>query len=231
MANFLICALFAVALVINRQVHGNQPTGLKSVSTGGHGTWATDANDGIWYLKDDGNWQKTNGLLKQLSVSSRTVWGVNSGGRIYYSRFKAPTVIWILVPGALVQISASENGNVYGVNRAGHIFQSYKFLSFRGTSYGWRRIPGFLVQISSGPSGVWGVNKDDMIFYLDGTYGDKNIVSNSWIKIDGRLKWIKSGPGYVYGVNKANQAWIRYTSASNPTGGKWHQMHTRHFEL
>lgn len=211
-------------IAINKQVEGNQPAGLKSVSTGGHGTWATDANDGIWYLKNDGNWQKTNGALKQVSVTSDRVWGVNKGAFIYHSTSKDPNMKWVRVTGGLQQISASENGNVYGVNKNDNIYQR--------TTNSWRLLPGLLVQISSGPSGVWGVNKHDEIYYLDGTYGDTGKDNNKWVKIDGGLKWIKSGPGYVYGINAFNHAWIRYTSAANPTGGKWHQMtHTQHFEL
>jgi len=211
-------------LAINKQVQGNQPAGLKSVSTGGHGTWATDANDEVWYVRiDNGNWQKVNGGLKQVSVSSDRVWGVNKNGNIYYSTGRAPSMKWNGVSGGLVYISASEKGNVYGINKNDNIYQR--------TANSWRQLPGLLVQISSGPSGVWGVNKHDEIYYLPGTYGDTGKESNKWVKIDGALKWIKSGHGYVYGVNAANEAWIRYTSLANPTGGTWYQMHTQHFEL
>ena len=78
---------------------------------------------------------------------------------------------------------------------------------------------------------MWGVNEADMIYYREGTYGDKNAHDTKWINIDGRLKWVTSGPGYIYGVNEADQAWIRYTSAANPTGGEWIKMKTQHFQL
>ena len=36
----------------------------------------------------------------------------------------------------------------------------------------WQKIDGALKCVSVGPSGVWGCNKSDQVYYRTGTYGD-----------------------------------------------------------
>lgn len=43
---------------------------------------------------------------------------------------------------------------------------------FRRTGSTWVKIEGGLNCVSVGPSGVWGVNVNGLIFYREGTYGD-----------------------------------------------------------
>lgn len=85
---------------------------------------------------------------------------------------------------------------------------------------GWQSVEGSLTQISVGPSGVWGVNSNDDIWFRGGTYGgEANKVGTGWTNIPGKLIHITSGSTEVLGVNRQNEVWRRTgISESNPTG-------------
>ena len=63
-----------------------------------------------------------------------------------------------------MSVSGYNDNVVWGVNKYGNVFQR--------TSRGeWNKIDGELVQVAAGLAGVWGVTKDDEIFYRQNTYG------------------------------------------------------------
>ena len=66
----------------------------------------------------------------------------------------------------LFQVSVSDQDRVWGVNFANNIW--------RKTGNAWQRISqsGGLKCVSVGQSGVWGVDRNDYIYYRTGTYGD-----------------------------------------------------------
>ena len=63
-----------------------------------------------------------------------------------------------------MSVSGFNDNVVWGVNKKGQIYQ-------RTRHGGWNLIDGALVQVSAGQAGVWGVNRNDGIFYRQGTYG------------------------------------------------------------
>merc|ERR1711939_534213 len=75
----------------------------------------------------------------------------------------------------------------------------------------WRHIAGKLKQVSVGLGGhVWGVNRNDDIFYRNG-------VGGRWKHIAGKLKQISVGSsGRVWGVNRNDDIFYR-----NGAGGRW----------
>ena len=56
--------------------------------------------------------------------------------------------------------------------------------------------------------GVWGVNKDDDIFYRKGL-SDSNHIGIGWTKIEGKLNNISIGHFGLYGVNKDNDIFTK----------------------
>ena len=78
--------------------------GKDQISVGSDGTiWAIDSNDYI-YTKTStyANWITIGGRLTQISSGYQNVWGVNSHNSIY----RRSGARWLLVPGALVSVSA-----------------------------------------------------------------------------------------------------------------------------
>ena len=63
-------------------------------------------------------------------------------------------------------MDVSDNGHVWGINRAQKIF--------RRSGDSWQHIGGAAIQVSVGKSGVWVVNSGNNIYYRTGTYGDIN---------------------------------------------------------
>ncbi|KAK1155404.1 fish-egg lectin-like, partial [Acipenser oxyrinchus oxyrinchus] len=64
----------------------------------------------------------------------------------------------------LKQIDVS-NGQVFGVNSEDSIFTRY--------GNNWVQLPGALKHVTVGPAGVWGVNKNNLIYKLVGEAGNK----------------------------------------------------------
>ena len=66
------------------------------------------------------------------------------------------------------------------------------------------------VSVSQDGGHVWGVNRNDQIYYRRG-------VNGKWIKVSGNLKYVSVSNGtHVWGVNKNNQIYYR-----RGFGGKW----------
>ncbi|XP_078666203.1 uncharacterized protein LOC144908469 isoform X3 [Branchiostoma floridae x Branchiostoma belcheri] len=85
----------------------------------------------------------------------------------------------------------------------------------------WRSVDGLLKFVSVGSRGVWGVNRDDDIFYRSGTLENKASSGSGWVKIEGKLKQISSGHS-VWGVNANDDIFIRQgVTSTNPTGTDW----------
>ncbi|XP_035694513.1 uncharacterized protein LOC118428529, partial [Branchiostoma floridae] len=89
----------------------------------------------------------------------------------------------------------------------------------------WAPIDGSLKFVSVGGCGVWGVNKDDDVYYRIGTYLGENHPGTEWLKVDGKLKQISSGYGIVWGVNANNNVYVREGfNGGRPQGSSWTQM-------
>ncbi|CAB4026060.1 Hypothetical predicted protein [Paramuricea clavata] len=96
--------------------------------------------------------------------------------------------------GAITQID-SGGGRTW----ATRIDNEYIFALQNGA---WTQVDGLLSHATVGKSGVWGLNKDDEIFFRLGVTPDTP-SGTGWQKLYGLLKQIDAGSsGVVYGVNR-----------------------------
>jgi len=111
-------------------------------------------------------------------------------------------ITWNPVPGGLRQISASNDGTVFGVNATDDIYQ------WNGS--GWSQVAGKLRTVSAGSkNNIWGVNSTGNIFKYTG--------ANTWQQISGGLSQISAAAdGTVVGVNNTGQV-FRYAGSNSWT--------------
>ena len=84
-----------------------------------------------------------------------------------------------------------------------------------------KKIDGSPKQISSGPFGVFGVNKNDDIFFRKGITSS-NPYGTSWDLIEGKLKQISCGEFGLWGINSSMEIFCRKSiSKENPKGTNW----------
>ena len=205
------------------------PGGLKQVEIGNFGVFGVNKNNDIYYRVGTHNnpsssgssWQKLYGKLKYISSGHSTAWGVNDADLIWKMtdisfddegkiQFK-----WVRVQGKLKNVSNIENGvepdeengdaeedgdaigsdvAVWGVNSDEKIwFKSHPEAN-------WERIPGGLKQIEVGKLGVFGVNRNDAIYYRVGSKNSSR--GDSWQRLPGALRHISVGDSSIWGVNK-----------------------------
>ena len=87
---------------------------LKSISSGGLGTWGLGDGGQVLQYKDDG-WEVTSTQsLEQISVGKDVLWGVSSDGGVWKGEYSSGSMKWSKVDGNLKQISASDNDHVWG---------------------------------------------------------------------------------------------------------------------
>ncbi|KAM5132533.1 fish-egg lectin-like [Mantella aurantiaca] len=107
--------------------------------------------------------------------------GISSSVDLFYSTFP-----YTRVPlRKLKQIDAGV-GEVYGVDDDDNVYH--------WEDYNWKQIPGKLTHVSVGPAGVWGVNRENILFKMhDGI----------WMRVAaGLLKQVDAGgDNFVVGVN------------------------------
>ena len=150
---------------------------MKTIDVGTGSIWGTNVDDQIWFKSERTEpWQKVEGNLKQISVGhAGDVWGVTSGGQIYFREFDAWT----------------DSGYV----KAG----SDDPLDVWDAGVEWKQKDGHLKQLSVGPNGeLWGVSYNRQIWYSASK-------DSSWTSIDGGLSQIDIGAnGLVIGVDNEN---------------------------
>ena len=96
---------------------------FKSISNGRLGTWALDDAGKVFYQQDDEWKMSSTQPLEQISVGKNAVWGVSSDGGVWKSDESSGSMIWSKVDGNLKQISASDNGNVWGTSAGGKVMR------------------------------------------------------------------------------------------------------------
>jgi hypothetical protein len=111
---------------------------------------------------------------------------------------------WQTVNGALVDISVTPVGNVWGVNAANQIWFGAK--TSDPATITWTNIGGALVQISVGTNGaVWGVNSGNNIYYRTGIT-TSTPMGSGWQQAAGVLKHVAVAPsGNIWGINLTGQ--------------------------
>ena len=162
--------------------------------------WAVNRENKIFVcnVPCTGNWKLVDGGLSELDLDDTEVWGVNSNDLIW----KRPVNgggSWTRVSGALRHVSASGSGYIWGVNAGENIYKCKKPCNGE-----WEQVEGKLVQIDGGSKYVYGVSRDQKIWFrpVDG--------SGKWqTPTNGRAICI-TGPGcdkvYVVGTdNKVYQ--------------------------
>ena len=139
-----------------------------------------------------GSFQPVEGALKQIETGSAmydSVWGLNHNNDIFW--YNLGNLRFEQVPGKLVQISASPDGNeIWGVNAAQDVFR------FNLSSSQFEQVPGIrLSQVAVGLAGIWGLNQQDEIFRFEPSVGQ-------FLQVPGRLMKIEVGQYSVWGLNR-----------------------------
>lgn len=166
-------------------------------------------------LNTNPNWTLIPGGLSWISISNGQMFGVNSGGEIYYaSNYKIPS--WNKLSGVLTQISFDGYANIVcGVNSSNQIFYADTNIT---TNPNWTPFnSGLLKNISFSNGHAFGVGMDDNLFYCeDYKNSDWKIVTNGSI---GKLIQV-SYDGYnniVCCINSSNKMYYANTNiSSNP---------------
>lgn len=192
---------------------------MKAVSVGPGGIFASQAKDeSVWcrYFMQSGKatnkvnmgergdgWSKiANGALRQLSVGTSCIWGVNADGRVMVRRGVEENSPlgkdWSTVDAEpMKHVSCSPKGHVWAVDNKEKIW--YRKGACLDTPQGtnWKSISGSLKQVSAGNCGVWGINSEQCVFYRLNSYGDPDNEGTGWIKIEGKFQQIYSGANCV----------------------------------
>lgn len=104
---------------------------------------------------------------------------------------------------------------VCGVNERDEIYCT----SYRGMETGrWEKIPGSLKQVVIREGHLWGVNRNEDIFYAD----DFRAGDTHWIHLDGKAKEISEGHGVICIVNDADQIYCADEGINTPRP-HWHR--------
>ncbi len=180
---------------------------VAQISAGsGANVWATD---GEWPYKYDPQFNMW--LLYPAhgesiaALANGAAWGV--GGDEVYQLSPATQAMqaWHQVPGALVQLSAASDGNVWGVNQAGQIY------TFDPLLQSWTWIPGTLSQIAVAAEGaVWGINPEGSVYRYDYGKAGWNLMPGNLSHIavaDTGDVWGLDGEGSVYRFNAGSETW------------------------
>ena len=124
-----------------------------------------------------------------------------------------------MFPGFLKQIDHGLTKAVWGVRDDDAIYR------LKHGNLAWKRIPGALKHVSAGKAGIWGVERDNNIYYRDGV-NESNPDGTSWRVIVGKLKQVDSGPtGIVYGVDSNGTVYCRSgIESGKPFGTNWMQV-------
>lgn len=148
-------------------------------------------------------WRSVQGNLVCISAGGRNVWGCNRSDEIW--RYNWDMNSWEKMPGAAQQISCSEDGAVWCINRNEEIFS--------WTGCAWEPKPGRLRRISvASRAHIWGCNNRDEIYYWN---------MGSWQKSDGACREISVGvDGVVFCTNANMDTWVKRGGPNS----QWHPM-------
>lgn len=208
---------------------------MKHISVGPSGIFGINDKDDVVYLTGTyGNPISTgeeriiipSKKLKQLDVGANIIWGVDEQRKVSVLRdFQVDNIQsaqWVEVDGRMKHISVSASGTVWGVDNYGQIFHRVSASLANPLGDSWRMIEGKMTQVSVGEAGVWAINKENDIFYRDGTHGDTGRPGYDWTRVDGKFKYVSSGSNFVLAISTSNDLHIREgISTKNPKGVTW----------
>lgn len=113
--------------------------------------WAVDRANNIFWCENyqDCDMKQIDGSLSKISTNNGVVCGVNSADSIFCSMTvrtamvgSVPSVSWIQIPGALIEVTVDEKGSLMGVNRANEVMwcEDYKNCNLQKVDSGFSRI-------------------------------------------------------------------------------------------
>ena len=229
----LVALLVIVTTFTSGQEYTHLPGKLKWVSGNLNYVWGTTRNGDVFMSERPvrGQWQNL-GRLVQVDVDDTHMWGVNSDDDIYVRQVGGSCGV-SKIPGKLVQVSASGNGYIWGVNRNYQIFKCKK-----PCTGDWVRVPGNAKQVDGGQIEVYGVSDVNTVFSypvngegpmrnIQTPYDMKHISASAphhvfavdtqdriyrcrkpcignWEKLSGRLSQIDGASNAVFGVNSGD---------------------------
>ncbi|KAI4884532.1 hypothetical protein NFI96_010979 [Prochilodus magdalenae] len=146
---------------------------LKQVDAGGMISPAgVNIEDEIFCLLwgQSSSWTQLPGRLRYYSCGPYSCWGVNSADHIFIMKEVTPTACvgslnWEQISGALSMIEVSTDGQVYGVNSNGDIYQRDGVSASNPAGTGWHQVqhPQKVKHVSYDLGHLWLIGRDDSI--------------------------------------------------------------------
>jgi len=156
-------------------------------------------------------WEPVQGGCVQLDVSHKWVYTVNRADEIY-RKHANNSGNWEKVGGLLTCITVTNNGHIWGINRAGKIYTARA--NAPAGNMGWQEVVGTGVHIQASNKWVYHINA------IGDVYRKRTNNSGNWEKVEGqKLKCIAiTDHGHIWGINHAGEIWTAHTDkpASHP---------------
>ncbi|XP_054911448.1 fish-egg lectin-like isoform X2 [Poeciliopsis prolifica] len=182
----------------------------------------TDRNSNTFFLNGS-SWSKLGSVpLKHVSVGPPGIWGVNQQNKVY--KFVASD--FVPTRGLdLKQVDAGGHGQVVGVASNDNI---YCLNANRASSIkeleNWSTVSGTLIYFSCAPTGCWGVNAEQWIYFTK--ISNSCDMSGGWNRIAGEAVNVEVGSDEnTFLVNQNGVLYERAgISGSVPQGSDWKKI-------
>jgi len=200
--HWVLCKSINVGLPYWNGILSRYQGAVTAFGFGGAGTWVSTTTGTYRLDADHDQIIHDGGALTQISVGGSQVWGVNVHDQIWMlgKGENNEYTTWMRMPGALKDVTVSPANHVWGVNSGDAIFH----WTMEGEHMEWVHIGGSLKQISAGKAGVWGVNRNDDLYYRMGTFGDNGSSGFRWQMIGGiKMTWVAVGTNFIVGITPA----------------------------
>ncbi|XP_023329325.1 tectonin beta-propeller repeat-containing protein 1 [Eurytemora carolleeae] len=213
---------------------------IKCISAGGAGVWAVKQDYTVMYNEGTGHgadgpgsaWTSVMGKMRQISVGSQVVWGVNTADEVFVrvglSADEPRGKEWTKIDGNMKTVSVGPNGVCWAVDKKDTVWRRLGAKDSNPIGTKWQSVTGRLSHISVGGSGVWGISPKNEVMYRDQTYGLPGDGEGSgWTKVDGMLVSVCSSNDGVWGVSANGELWFRAgLDQGNPMGFNWFKVRT-----
>ncbi|XP_005801256.1 fish-egg lectin-like [Xiphophorus maculatus] len=181
----------------------------------------TDKNSNAFFLSGS-SWSKLGSVpLKHVSVGPPGIWGVDRQNEVY----KFVATDFVPTRGLeLKQVDAGGQGQIVGVTISDsiHCLNANRASSIKELM-NWNTMSGLLIYYSCAPTGCWGVNSEEQIYFMQ--------MSNScnepvWNRIGGAAISVEVGSDRnVFVVNRDGQLFERTgISGQVPQGTGWKKI-------
>uniref|UniRef100_A0A3B5RDN8 Fish-egg lectin n=1 Tax=Xiphophorus maculatus TaxID=8083 RepID=A0A3B5RDN8_XIPMA len=176
----------------------------------------TDKNSNAFFLSGS-SWSKLGSVpLKHVSVGPPGIWGVDRQNEVY----KFVATDFVPTRGEYYQVDAGGQGQIVGVTISDsiHCLNANRASSIKELM-NWNTMSGLLIYYSCAPTGCWGVNSEEQIYFMQ--------MSNScnepvWNRIGGAAISVEVGSDRnVFVVNRDGQTGI---SGQVPQGTGWKKI-------